>query len=88
MVDYICGDILANVAASLFARKFGKRIRELREAAGLSQERLADEAGLHRTHISLIERGRRSVRLETIERLAIALKTQPGAMMPVLKFAR
>ncbi len=42
-------------------------------ARGLSQEDLAHLASLHRTHISLIERNRRSVRLETLDRLATAL---------------
>lgn len=41
---------------------------------GWTQEHLADVAGLHRTHISAIERGRCSVTLDNIERLATALK--------------
>jgi transcriptional regulator with XRE-family HTH domain len=48
----------------------------------MSQEELADAAGLHPTHISLIESGKRSVRIETMERLAKALKMQPGRIMP------
>jgi len=71
--------------ASKFRREFGERVRELREAAGLSQEALAAKAHLHRTHISLIERAQRSVRLETIELLARALKIQPAELMPKLK---
>lgn len=51
----------------------------------MSQEALADAAGLHRTHISLIERGQRSVRIETIERLALALRVQPSGLMPRLR---
>lgn len=50
----------------------------------MSQEALANAARLHRTHISLIERGQRSVRLETIERLATALRVQPGGLMPTI----
>jgi transcriptional regulator with XRE-family HTH domain len=64
------------------ASRFATRLREIRESRRLSQERLADAAGLHRTHISLIERGRRSVRLETIERLAKALQVEPADLMP------
>ncbi len=71
-----------------FRIKFGSRIRELRHAAGFSQETLADKAGLHPTHISLIERGQRQVRLETIEKLALALRTQPAEMMPPMRFPR
>lgn len=67
---------------SSYAKQFGQRLRELRENAGLSQEELAHFAALHRTHISLIERGQRSVRLETIERLARALKLNPSRLMP------
>ena len=55
-------------------------MRSLRIAQGLSQEDLAHAAGLHRTHISLIERDRRSIRLDTIERLAKALRIEPSAL--------
>lgn len=65
-----------------FTQDFGKLIREWREDRGMSQETLADAAGLHRTHISLIERGQRSARLETIYRLANALGIQPADLMP------
>ena len=74
--------------ATGFARQFGKVVRDLRKRQGLSQEDLADAARLHRTHISLIERGQRSVRLETIERLAAALRVQPGQLMPDIKLPR
>lgn len=74
--------------ASRFQRDFGERIRSLREDTGLSQEALAAAAGLHRTHISLIERGQRAVRLPTIERLAIALGVQPAEMMPTVSLRR
>jgi transcriptional regulator with XRE-family HTH domain len=67
-----------------FMRCFGDRLRRVRLNKGLSQEALADAAGLHRTHISLIERGRRSVRLETLERLARALGVQPAELLPPL----
>ncbi len=70
--------------SSRFVKQFGAKVRELRDAKGLSQEALADAAGLHRTHISLIERGQRSVRLETIESLAIALRIQPTELMPTV----
>ena len=68
-----------------FARQFGERVRKARIRRGMSQEALADAAGLHRTHISLIERGLRSVRIETIERLALGLRVQPANLMPRLR---
>jgi transcriptional regulator with XRE-family HTH domain len=52
---------------------FGKRLRELREAKGMTQEALAHEADLDRTYISSVERGERNISLENIERLALAL---------------
>ena len=56
-------------------RAFGTVVRKQREALGISQEELAYRAGLHRTYISLIERGLRSASIETIFRLAKALGT-------------
>ncbi len=46
--------------------QFAANLRHHRELAGLSQERLADICDLHRTEISLLERCKRSPRLETI----------------------
>ena len=53
--------------------RFGRRLRELRQARGLSQEELAFKAGLHRTYVSSAERGQRNLGLVNIERLARAL---------------
>ena len=55
------------------AARFGAVVRGRREAAGYSQEELAERAGLHRTYVSLIERGRRTASIATLERLAAAL---------------
>ena len=94
MLRFVCGCIVckagcfASVTAKRFAEQFGDRVRALREAKGISQEALADAAHLHRTHISLIERGRRSVRLETVERLAVALHVQPARLMPTIPLAK
>jgi len=54
-------------------RQFGKRVRELRHKAGISQEDLAARAGIHRTYIGGIERGERNVSLKNIHRIAKAL---------------
>lgn len=58
---------------------FGKRVRALRAARGLSQERLAELAEVHRTYMSSIERGQRNVGLDNILALAKALDVSPGA---------
>jgi transcriptional regulator with XRE-family HTH domain len=53
--------------------QFGGNLREQRRRSGLSQERLADLAGVDRTEVSLLERGLRVPRLDTIVKLARAL---------------
>lgn len=55
---------------------FGKRVRELRVGLGLSQEELAERAGLHRNYIGGVERGERNIALLNIDRLVAALKTR------------
>lgn len=54
--------------------RFGLRIRSLRKELGASQEDFADQCGLHRTYIGAIERGEKTVTIETAEKLAIALR--------------
>jgi transcriptional regulator with XRE-family HTH domain len=61
---------------------FGARVREIRLTRGVSQERLAEQAGLHRTYVSSIERGERNVSLLNIERLARALGVPMRELMP------
>ena len=62
--------------------RFGRRLRELRKARGLSQEELAFRAGLHRTYVSSAERGERNVALINIERLANALGVDIRDLIP------
>jgi transcriptional regulator with XRE-family HTH domain len=63
----------------------GMRIRELRLAKGVSQEALADEAGLHRTYMGSVERGERNISLDNIVRIARALKVRPGMLLRAVK---
>ncbi|MBI4225747.1 helix-turn-helix transcriptional regulator [Candidatus Roizmanbacteria bacterium] len=58
-------------APSLIA--FGNRVREERQRQHLSQEELAERAGLHRTYIGMIERAEKNITLENIEKIANAL---------------
>lgn len=63
------------MAVSSDARKlFAKKLRQIRQAQGLSQETLADLAGLHRTYVGSVERSERNVSIDNIERLARALE--------------
>jgi transcriptional regulator with XRE-family HTH domain len=54
---------------------FGRNMRRIRIARALSQEALAEKAGLHRTYIGSIERGERNVSLDNIVIIARALNT-------------
>ncbi|EKB50822.1 helix-turn-helix domain-containing protein [Cecembia lonarensis] len=61
--------------------KFGIRLRTLRKEKGLSQEELALKSGLNRPYISAIEKGKRNVSLEVMEKLAGAFGIQIGQLL-------
>jgi transcriptional regulator with XRE-family HTH domain len=73
------------------ATTFGERVRKhrlaLRDEAGkpVSQERLAERSGLHRTYVGHVERGEVNVALMNIVRLAAALRVDPGELVEGLK---
>lgn len=56
------------------AKVLGKRIRSYRTAVGLSQEKLAELSGCHPTYIGQLERGEKNATIESIEKIAVALK--------------
>jgi len=60
--------------------RFGKAIRRRRRELDISQEKLSELSGLHRTYISSIERGERNPSLENIEKLADALNISVSAL--------
>ena len=59
----------------------GREIKKAREALQKSQEALAFEAGIHRTYVSLLERGKKSPTLVVIVRLAHALNVKPSELL-------
>jgi transcriptional regulator with XRE-family HTH domain len=59
----------------------GEAVREARTERGLSQEQLADAAGIHVTHLGGVERGVRNPNYATIVRLARALQVTPGVIV-------
>jgi transcriptional regulator with XRE-family HTH domain len=69
-------------------RLFGERLRELRTERNLSQERLAELAGVDRNYIGQIERGERNVALVNIVRIAKALEIEPGELLVPFTAAR
>lgn len=54
-------------------KKFGATLKKIRTKKGLSQEELADLAGLHRTYISEVERGDRNISLVNVHKICTAL---------------
>lgn len=60
---------------------FGTNVRTIRESRGISQERLAELAGLHRTYISDIERFQRNISLDNIQKIAEALEVKPYELL-------
>lgn len=60
---------------------FGENVRRARKAAGLSQEQLADDAGVGRSYMSDIECGRRNPSIEIIGRIALALHISAACLV-------
>ena len=54
-------------------KQVGFKIRDIREDKGLSQEKLAGLAGLHRAYIGQIERGEKNIGLKNLEKIAKGL---------------
>ncbi len=61
-------------------KRVGRNTKAIREANGWSQEELADQAELHRTYVSGVERGIRNPTVTVLERLAKALKVSIGKL--------
>lgn len=60
---------------------FGLAVRDLRERAGLSQEELGYRSDLHRTYISMLERGERLPSITTISKVARALGMKASGLV-------
>lgn len=61
-------------------KRFGDNVRARREALNLSQEQLAERADLDRTYVSGVERGVRNLSLNSVVRIAKALKTSASGL--------
>lgn len=62
-------------------RVFGERVRDRRTVLGLSQEAAAVRCGIHWTQLGKVERGQRSLRLETIVKIAAGLDVDAGELV-------
>jgi transcriptional regulator with XRE-family HTH domain len=60
---------------------FATNVRRRRLELGLSQEALAELAGVHRTYIGMLERREKNVTIYNIERLAQALHVSPASLL-------
>lgn len=69
------------VSMSSLLEVFAENIRLFREKKKISQEQLAEIANIHRTNISAIERGKRNVTLNLVEKLAQALEVDPYTLL-------
>lgn len=62
------------------AKILGQRIRNYRTEKGLSQEKLAELSGCHHTYVGQLERGEKNATIESIEKIASALKVSLSSM--------
>lgn len=66
------------------AHRFGTEVRKCREGRSLSQEQLAERAGVHRTFVGRIERGETNITLQNILRIARALGIKASRLLESL----
>ena len=64
---------MTHTVESTARQVFADNVRRIRRANGLSQEKLADLTGLHRTYVGSVERGERNISIDNMERFAAAL---------------
>ncbi|MCX2982705.1 XRE family transcriptional regulator [Halieaceae bacterium IMCC14734] len=63
-----------------YLRVIGQNVRSTRKAQGVSQEALADMAGIDRSHMGFIERGKKDIRISTLVKVAGALNVDPAKL--------
>lgn len=66
---------------SLLRRVFAASVRARRKVIGISQEELADRAGVHRTYIGAVERAEVNVSIDNIARISAALNTSAAELL-------
>jgi transcriptional regulator with XRE-family HTH domain len=71
----------AKEALNETTRAFGERVKDRRSELGLSQEAAAVRCGIHWTQLGKVERGQRSLRLETIVKIAAGLDIDAGKLI-------
>lgn len=66
---------------SVLVSVFAENVRRTRQELGLSQEELAERAGVHRTYVGMLERSEKNVTIYNIERIALALGVEPALLL-------
>lgn len=69
------------MGATQTRKQLGQKVRKLRKKLGISQEELGFCAGVHRTYIGSIERAEQNVSIDTIHKIAKALKVSPKELL-------
>ena len=67
------------------SKAFGMVISRLRTGRGMTQERFSAFAGIARSHLTMLENGKKRVRLDTFCRIADALELSPSALMRLVE---
>jgi transcriptional regulator with XRE-family HTH domain len=67
--------------------RFGQEVRRRREAQDISQEELADRAGLHRNYIGYVERAEANATVTSVIKIARALKLRPSELLREMKWS-
>ena len=73
---------MADEPADTWERKFGRLVRQAREAAGLTQSTLEDRAGLRPTTVTRVERGEHDLPAAEFADIAAVLGVDPGTLFP------
>jgi transcriptional regulator with XRE-family HTH domain len=73
--------LTVNARAEFYA-EVGRRVRIAREAAGLTQDALADQVDLSRTSVTNIENGRQKIALHTLCKVASVVGVEPASLLP------
>ena len=67
------------------SKQFGVVISRLRTERGISQERFSAMVGIARSHLTMLENGKKTARLDTFFRIAEALEMQPSVLMKLIE---
>jgi transcriptional regulator with XRE-family HTH domain len=74
------GQIRGTLSVMTMLARFAGNVRKLRSKKNLSQKALAQACGISVSYVSMLERGQRSPPLDTVERMARALRVPPGSL--------